>query len=117
MKRKAISLKDKYEIIKKIESGTPKTQIATEFGIPRTSVQSIAKNQKEIKEKFENGHNSKAKRQKTVGCAQLEKPLQCSDNNDDISSLDYLSKLENDLTDKSLSRKKQSLLTDFLIPH
>ncbi|KAF5284969.1 hypothetical protein FQR65_LT13358 [Abscondita terminalis] len=48
MKRavKTLLLHNKLELIKKVESGAKKTDVAVEYGIPRTSVSTILKNKK-----------------------------------------------------------------------
>ena len=57
-KKKSISLKEKFEIISKIQSGMKQTHISEQFSLPKSTVNTIWKNRETLKRQFESSEYS-----------------------------------------------------------
>ena len=57
-KKKSISLKGKFEIISKIQSGMKQTHISEQLSLPKTTVNTIWKNRETLKRQFESSEYS-----------------------------------------------------------
>jgi plasmid maintenance system antidote protein VapI len=53
LKRIAITLETKFEILSEIQKGLKKKDIAETFGIPPSTLSTIIKNEKEIRESYQ----------------------------------------------------------------
>ena len=78
-KLKTLSLKEKYEIIKKVQNGEikNKTKFAKDVGIERTTLSSICANSDKIIGDYEAGGNSNLKRTRKHGFEELDKYRIC----------------------------------------
>ena len=76
-KLKTLSLKEKYEIIKKVQNGEikNKTKFAEDVGIKRTTLSSICANSDKIIGDYEAGGNSNSKRTRKHGFEDVDKYL------------------------------------------
>ena len=57
-KKKSISLKEKFKIISKIQSGMKQTHISEQLSLPKTTVNTIWKNRETLKRQFESSDYS-----------------------------------------------------------
>lgn len=64
---KTLSINEKFKLIKEVESGTRKKDVAMKFGIPANTVSTILKNKQTIITAIENGAASGT-------CKRLKKP-------------------------------------------
>lgn len=76
-KLKTLSLKEKYEIIRKVNNGEikNKTKLAEEIGIKRTTLSSICANSDKIIADYEAGGNSNSKRKRKHSFEDVDKYL------------------------------------------
>ena len=74
-KRRAYSLKERYEVVKAVERGRNKKSVAEQMGLPRASVIKICKNSDKIIEEYESGSNVQVKRQRKHNFENVDKHL------------------------------------------
>ena len=76
-KRRHFPLWKKYEIINRFNSGkaTNVSQLAKEYDIPRSSLQTILSKKDEVILEFEAGRNAEAKRKRKHNFDNVDKPL------------------------------------------
>lgn len=68
-KRKQLTIKDKYEIIRCVENNEKRNNISKKFGCDATTISKILKNKDKIKEMIINNKNVKKKRCRTGECS------------------------------------------------
>ena len=66
------SIKDKYCVLKEVEDGKTKSQVAAKYGIPKNTLSTWLKNKDKIFEATKKGSNSKRQRLRQGTFANLD---------------------------------------------
>ncbi len=74
-KRNRFSLKERYEIVQKLNSGKSISKVAEEIGYPRTTINRINKNSEQISRDYLAGASSQVKRQVKHNFEGVDQPL------------------------------------------
>ena len=65
-KRKLLTLEEKVQAIKLLDAGKPAYQVAEDFGVGKTQIQSLRKRKAEVLNDFENNVSGSTKRRRHV---------------------------------------------------
>ena len=77
-KRKCLTLTEKVDVIKKLDSGKSCRGVASELGIGKTQVQTILKRKSDILDEYEQNGNNSSKKAK-ASCSYSEIDTLCHD--------------------------------------
>ena len=75
LKRKAYSLKERYEVVKEVKRGCSKKSVADQLGLPRAFVIKMCKNLDKIIQDYESEGNIQVERQRKHNFENVDKHL------------------------------------------
>ena len=75
LKRRAYSLKVRYEVVKAVKRGCSKKSVADQLRLPRAFVIKMSKNSDKIIQDYESGSNIQVKRQRKHNFENVDKHL------------------------------------------
>ncbi|CAG9563419.1 unnamed protein product [Danaus chrysippus] len=89
-KLKTLTLREKFNVINAVKSGTKKKDVAAHYGLPASTLSTIIKNEAEILQRYESSSNLSCKRRRLAEFPDLEECLltwfkQCRDKNISVS--------------------------------